>query len=175
MKRLWRHRVGMVALMGLCVAVAFGDSDAKRIRARLRGFNEVPSISTVASGDFEAKINREETELSYDLEYSGLEGTVTQSHVHIGQTGVNGGIMFFLCGTASSPGPTGTPVCPASGKVSGVITAARVIGPDGQGIEAGAFAEALRAIRAGFAYANVHSTKWTGGEIRGQIRGDDHD
>jgi hypothetical protein len=53
------------------------------------------------------------------------------------------------------------------------VTAAKVIGPDGQGIEPGAFAEALKAIRSGFAYANVHSTKWPAGEIRGQIRGDD--
>ena len=172
MKNVWRRRVMMTALMGLCVAVGYGDGGPRRIRARLRGFNEVPSISTTASGDFDARINREETELSYDLEYSGLEGTVTQSHVHIGQSGVNGGIMFFLCGTASNPGPAGTPVCPASGRVSGVVTAARVIGPDGQGIEPGAFAEALRAIRAGFSYANVHSTKWPGGEIRGQIRDD---
>ena len=35
------------------------------------------------------------------------------------------------------------------------------------------FAEALRAIRAGVAYANVHTTTWTGGEIRGQIRDED--
>jgi hypothetical protein len=173
MRTIWRQPAVMAALMGLCVASGFGDSGAKRAHTRLRGFNEVPSVSTVATGDFDARIDRAETELAYDLEYSGLEAAVTQSHVHIGQTGVNGGIMFFLCGTASNPGPTGTPVCPASGKVSGIVRAANVIGPEGQGIEPGAFAEALRAIRAGFAYANVHSTKWPGGEIRGQIRGED--
>src|SRR4030095_2617232 len=100
MRTIWRQPAVMAALMGLCVASGFGDSGARRIHARLRGFNEVPSISTVATGDFDARIDRAETELSYDLEFSGLEGTVTQSHVHIGQTGVNGGIMFFLCGTA---------------------------------------------------------------------------
>ena len=172
MTKLWRRPV-MAALMGLCVTTGFGDSGAKKVHARLGGFSEVPSISTVASGQFEGKIDRSETELEYELEYSGLEGNVTQSHVHIGQTGVNGGVMFFLCGTTASPGPPGTPPCPASGKVTGVVTAARVIGPSGQGIEPGAFAEVLRAIRAGFAYANVHSTKWPGGEIRGQIKGDD--
>ena len=172
MTKVWRQPSVMAALMGLCVAVVFGDSGPKKVQAHLKGFNEVPSISTVATGDFDGRINREDTELAYEIEYSGLEGTVTQSHVHIGQTGVNGGIMFFLCGTASNPGPAGTPVCPQSGKVSGTVTAASVIGPDGQGIEPGAFAEALRAIRAGFAYANVHSTKWPGGEIRGQVRGD---
>ena len=78
--------------------------------------------------------------------------------------------MFFLCGTATNPGPAGTPPCPASGQVERTITAASVIGPDGQGIEPGAFAEAVAAIRNGVAYANVHTTKWPGGEIRGQLR-----
>jgi hypothetical protein len=39
----------------------------------------------------------------------------------------------------------------------------------GQGIEPGAFAEIAAAIREGVAYANVHSSKWPGGEIRGQL------
>jgi hypothetical protein len=44
-----------------------------------------------------------------------------------------------------------------------------VIGPSVQGITAGEFDEILAAIRAGKAYANVHSTTWPGGEIRGQL------
>jgi hypothetical protein len=60
--------------------------------------------------------------------------------------------------------------------VSGVIDAADVIGPAGQGIEAGSFEELVRAMRGGVTYANVHTTpRWPGGEIRGQIQpgGDD--
>jgi len=44
-----------------------------------------------------------------------------------------------------------------------------VIGPAGQGIAAGEFAELLAAIRAGKTYANVHSAKFPGGEIRAQL------
>ncbi len=40
----------------------------------------------------------------------------------------------------------------------------------GQGIAAGHFAELIRALRDGVAYANVHSTKFPGGETRGQIK-----
>jgi len=67
------------------------------------------------------------------------------------------------------------PACPASGKVTGTVTATDVIGPAAQGIAPGEFAEALRALRAGMTYANVHSTKFPGGEIRGQIKDEDDD
>jgi hypothetical protein len=46
----------------------------------------------------------------------------------------------------------------------------------GQGIAAGDFAELVRAIRAGKAYVNVHSSVFPGGEIRGQLdRGKEHE
>ena len=67
-------------------------------------------------------------------------------------------------------GAVTVPECPNSGTVTGVRMASDVVGPSGQGIAAGEFAEVLRAIRSGNAYINVHSTTWPGGEIRGQIR-----
>ena len=97
---------------------------------------------------------------------------MTQSHIHIAQKGVSGGIIVFRCETATNPGPAGTPKCPgpSAGTVNGVVTAANVIGPAGQDITAGAFDELIRAMVAGVTYANVHSTKFPAGEIRGQIR-----
>ena len=77
--------------------------------------------------------------------------------------------------TAGFLSPPGTPTCPQSGTVSRTATANDVIGPAGQGIEPGAFEELVAAMRAGHTYANVHSAKWPGGEIRAQIndRSDD--
>ncbi len=123
--------------------------------------------------------SKDGTSLHYKLSYSGLEGNVTQSHVHFGKRAINGGISFFLCSNLPSP-PAGTPACPGttSGTVEGDIEAADVIGPGatvgppptaGQGIEPGNLAEILAAMRAGHAYANVHTTKWPGGEIRAQL------
>ena len=56
-----------------------------------------------------------------------------------------------------------------SGAVEGDVTPADVIGPNGQGVEPGSFQEILRAMRAGQAYVNIHTTRWPAGEIRGQI------
>ncbi len=151
------------------------DRDRGRpLRATLSGSQEVPALSTPGEGEFEARINEAGTAFDFKLKWEGLAGTtVTQSHIHFGQHGVNGGVMIWLCGSASNPGPAGTMVCPgpASGTVEGTVDASKVVGPSGQGIAATEFAKALSAIRSGLAYANVHTNTFGGGEIRGQIRG----
>ena len=155
----------------------WADDDRHQFKARLHGFNEPPSISSTGSGEFRAKISPDETSFEYELSFQDLEGDVTQAHIHLGQRGVNGGISIWLCGTVALPGPAGTPSCggPRSGMATRTVSAADVIGPAGQGIAAGEFAEVLKAMRAGVTYANVHSTRNPGGEIRGQIRGRDRD
>jgi len=166
-----------VALAAATLAVA-GDSGRTFRSDRLTGYQEVVGpgpISTTGRGTFEATLNAAGDEISYRLTYSDLDtmvagGIVTQAHIHFGQRAVGGGIIAFLCGTAVSPGPAGTPTCPQpSGTVTGTIKAAQIIGPNGQGIEPGSFAEAVRALRAGMVYANVHTTRWPAGEIRGQV------
>jgi CHRD domain len=157
-------------LMSAAASVSAHDG----IDARLRGYQEVPSVSTAAKGRLKASVDDKSGAIRYELSYSGLEGTVTQAHIHFGQHGVNGGIMVWLCQTATNADPTGlAPTCPQSGTVTGVLQANNVIGPAGQGVAVLEFAEVLAAIRAGVAYANVHSSKFPGGEIRAQLRDDD--
>ena len=151
-----------------------GSRRGDRIEARLKGFAEVPAVSSAASGRFKARIDSASQTLSYELSFSGLEEAVRMAHIHFGQHGVNGGIMVWLCQTTAFPSPvSSTPTCPQSGTVSGVVSAADVIGPSVQGIAATEFAEMVKAISAGVAYANVHSSKFPAGEIRGQLRDDD--
>jgi len=145
------------------------------VRADLVGYQEVPALSTTARGRFTAWIDSRANTIHWRLSYEALEGEVQQAHVHFGQRGVNAGISFFLC-TNLGNGPAGTQACPVSpGEISGIVTPDQVIGPGptatapGQGIEPGAFDEIVAAIREGVAYANVHTTKWPGGEIRGQL------
>jgi len=139
------------------------------VRATLMGYEETPALSTVASGSFLAHLGNDT--IDYELSYDGFPTDVLQAHIHFGQPGVAGGISAFLCSNLASP-PPGTPACPTrSGTVTGTITPTSVIGPAGQGIAAGEFSELVRAILNGATYANVHSTAFPAGEIRGQITG----
>jgi CHRD domain len=164
------------------------DHDAhkknSRINIKLNGFNEnvppaafpgtVQALSTPAIGQFKAKINRRggATSIDYELSYQGFaaDNSPTQAHIHFGQRWQNGGISVFLC-TNLGNGPAGTQACPPSpATITGTIVAADVIGPAGQGIAAGEFAEFLDALDAGATYANVHTPRFPGGEIRAQLK-----
>ena len=163
----------VIALLGAgSYAVAGGGT--KNFKGKeMIGYAENPDVSTVASGSFEARLTDDGT-LAYELSYSGLEGTVQQAHIHFGKPGVNGGVSIWLCGTTAPfvPPTAGIPTCPQSGTVTGEVDMTDVVGPAGQGIAAGEFNEILAAMRAGHAYANVHTTKFPGGEIRAQINND---
>lgn len=143
---------------------------ADNLDADLVGYNEVPTLSSPAKADFDAKINPDETQIDYQVTYSGFPTPVLQAHLHLGKRAVNGGIMVFICSNLGN-GPAGTPLCPTpAGTVSGTWTAASVVGPLGQGIAPGEFAEVVQAIRVGAAYANIHSQQFPGGEIRDQVK-----
>jgi hypothetical protein len=159
----------------LVASMAVAGGGKKNLKAdELSGYQENPDVSSQATGSFRISIDDDAETLSYELSYSGLEGTVAQAHVHFGKRAVNGGISFFLCGTAASPGPMGTPVCPQSGTVSRTIPASAILGPTAQGIEVGDFDEVVAALRAGHTYANVHTLpSFGGGEIRAQINDKD--
>src|SRR5262245_40637055 len=147
---------------------------AEQIGALLTGYEETPAaVSTTGRGEFTATIDADSDAILYTETYSGLQGTVTQSHIHVGQPGVSGSVVIFLCQTETNVDPTGlAPQCPQEGTVAGTITAANVIAGSipSQQLVAGDLAAVITAMRAGAAYANVHTTPSSGGEIRGQIR-----
>jgi hypothetical protein len=173
--------VGLAAGSYAVAAKGFGPlhrgdpPNSKEFRAHLNGYQEVPSVSSTGVGEFRAKLVEPE-KLHYVFRYKALEGGASLfAHVHFGQRSVNGGVTFFLCST--TPPIANKPTCPnVEGTVEGDITPADVVSSTqatAQGIEPLSFAEILRAMRAGHAYANIHTTRWGGGEIRGQIN--DHD
>jgi CHRD domain len=146
---------------------------AERLKAVLIGYEEVPAVSTVARGEFRARISDDEQSIDYKLTYSGLQGKVTQAHIHVAQRSVNGSIVIWLCGTETNSGPSGTQTCPpdqdGNATSTGTITAADVVAASmtSQQLAAAERGEVIAAIRAGVAYANVHTDLSPGGERRG--------
>jgi len=193
MKTLRMVMAGLIAVsMSMVALVAATDNSGddrdrdNRLSARLIGYNEVPSVSTPASGRFHGTISRDEQSIDYTLSFDGIETTVNQSHIHFAQRSVNGAIVVWLCqGATRAPAAVAnlTPECPTSpgGTVSGTITAASVLaqaagtGGAAQQIQQGELDEVIAAIRAGNAYVNVHSAVSPGGEIRGQLKAADDD
>jgi len=167
-------------ILGLAVVPASSDGGKRRrFEANLKGIYEVGTgigaVSTIASGSFRATLSEDATTIEYRLRYSDLEADITQAHIHVGQFHTAGGISVWLCQTLTNISPTAdTPMCPdpRAGSVEGTLKAANVIGPAGQGVALGEFAELVRLMRSDVTYANVHSVRFPGGEIRGQIRED---
>ncbi|MBK5299110.1 MAG: CHRD domain-containing protein [Vicinamibacteria bacterium] len=166
--RLSTAFVASVCLSGL---VASAQSQGNRYSATLVPGQENPALSTPAWGTITLNINEAAGEIDYELSYTGLVD-VRQAHIHFEKPALNGGIMLWLCKTATNQGPTPgtTPDCPVgSGSASGTLLASNVLGIATQRLAAGDFVAAVAQIRNGLAYANVHTAVSPGGEIRGQI------
>ena len=153
----------LATLTASLFAAPLAHSATELFSANLSGENEVPPINTAGSATFHMEIG---STITFSLTFSGLSSPLTASHLHFAPTNVAGGVMIFLCGGG------GQPDCPAatSGTITGTITAANVVGPTTQGIAVGDLDSALEAVREGLAYANMHTTNFAGGEIRGQVR-----
>ncbi|HYY53623.1 MAG TPA: CHRD domain-containing protein [Myxococcales bacterium] len=165
---------GALLALALAAYAANGSNAGTESKSQMQadtmtGYQETPGVSSVAFGSFTAEIDDATQTITFELSYCGLEAPVLFAHVHFGNRNIAGGVSAFFCGGGTKPACPQSLPCPQSVTVTGTITAADVIGPANQGIEAGAIAELIKAMRAGETYANVHSTKFPAGEIRAQI------
>ena len=130
---------------------------AKTLNAVLDGAQEIPSITSTASGTATVMIDAARTTVTVSMTTQGFTTPVTASHIHSGAAGVNGGVMFSLF---AGPG-----AFPAT--LTKTLTSANL---DPAFAAAGnSFADALTAILNGNTYINVHTSANAGGEIRGQL------
>jgi CHRD domain len=164
-----------IAALAVCLAALPALGDAGNWKVKLSGYQEVPSVSTLAEGTFEAKAAGDWNSIEWTLTYSGLQAPVQQAHIHFAQSAVNGPIVIWLCQTAAVPAPasqSATQTCPGtSGSLSGTITSSNVLAaPASQQLAAGEIGEIISAMLNGVAYVNVHTTVSPGGEIRGQFK-----
>lgn len=157
--------LSLALVAGLWLPGAAFAGDAIAI-ASGRAENEVPSIISDSQCRFTATLKADS--IKYRFQFANLDGSTLFAHIHVGQFFANGGVAAFLCNnTTTGPVPQSCPQ--TSGTITGTITAADVIGPSGQGVDPGEFADVLRAIADGNSYVNIHTDKFPGGECRGQI------
>ncbi|MBI4541226.1 MAG: CHRD domain-containing protein [Gemmatimonadetes bacterium] len=127
----------------------------ENFNATLSGANEVPAVTTSATGT--ARLSLVGPTLLYRIDVASITG-VTASHIHgPAPAGVNTGVRVNLCGAGSAP------AC-ATGTVTGVLVTGTVTSVSGI-----SFDSVLVLMRSGNAYVNVHTSANPGGEIRGQV------
>jgi hypothetical protein len=179
MRKLWIS-LSLAAVCALAIGtilVVHADDDTViKFTAKLDGFqelgalnNETGAILTDGIGTLHLTLDKKAQSLSFELTYSGLSASVTQSHIHFGRVHTPGGIMVFFCSNLTTA-PAGTQPCPANGgTVTGMLSAGNVQAVAGQNVSAGDFDAVTDALLSNSAYVNVHTQNFPAGEIRGQI------
>jgi Na+-transporting NADH:ubiquinone oxidoreductase subunit NqrA len=109
------------------------------IGVKLSPAEEVPPASSSASGSGSIRV-AEDGSVSGSVSTTGVQGTM--AHIHQGAKGANGPVIVPL----TKSGDTYT--VPAGAKLN---------------------ASQMQALKSGGLYVNVHSDKYKGGEIRGQL------
>lgn len=137
----------LILALGTIAALSVGTTHAQvTFEAFLNGLGENPPNGSPASGFCTVVLNAAQTQITVDLSWSGLTAPATASHIHgPGGAGTNAAVLFPFSGV-----PAAT---------------------------AGAIPEQTFSITptqvgwlfAGYLYANVHTSTFPGGEIRGQL------
>jgi CHRD domain-containing protein len=138
MKEMKRSLIALaIVAAGACFT---GLAAAKDVKVTLSGANEVPPVTTSASGDGTISI-ADDGAVSGSVTTKGVNGTA--AHIHMGAAGKNGGVIVPLAKEGD------TYKVPAGAKLS---------------------ADQMTAFKAGDLYVNVHSAANPNGEIRGQLK-----
>lgn len=130
------HRLALAA----SAALALSTAAAQDMKVELSGQNEVPPVTTSASGSGSFSVKADGT-ISGSVTTSGIEGTM--AHIHEGAAGANGPVRVPLTKDGN-----------------------RWVVPEGTKLDA----EQQKALNEGRLYVNVHSKEHPGGELRAQLR-----
>ncbi|MDP3581044.1 MAG: CHRD domain-containing protein [Ignavibacteria bacterium] len=115
--------------------------------AKMDGSQEVPAVTTTATGTGSFVLSANGTQLTYNITVNGLSGAITGSHFHNAAAGTGGGVVKAFTFTGNT--------------ASGVWTSSDANQP----LTDLLLSELLK----GKLYVNVHTSANAGGEIRGQV------
>jgi hypothetical protein len=133
---------GAVGILASCSSMGPMSQMMYGQQLALSGSNEVPPVTTSASGTGTVTINPDRT-VSVNITVTGM--TATASHIHEGAAGANGPVIVPFTKTGDN-----------------TFTA-----PEGAKLTEAQYAS----YKAGNLYVNVHSAKNPGGEVRAQLKG----
>jgi hypothetical protein len=139
----WFGRVILIIVLLGSGLMWAGSASAEMIafKAQLSAADEVPPNNSTASGEAEATLDTATKTLQWTVTYSGLSGPAIGAHFHgPSEPGKNAGIVIPF------------PVASSPIKGSTVLSDAQVAD-----------------VMGGKWYANIHTVRNPGGEIRGQL------
>jgi hypothetical protein len=160
--KTFKGTILMFVIFLTCSGVA--HADGLKFKATLTAAQEVnPTVDSPATGKIEVEFDEGFTEAEVELRVEDTLGIVMGAHFHCARPGENGPIIFGLF----NPGRF-----PVGDSVDGTITNADSTGADCVrtiGRVVNNLASLAFAMRDGLIYANVHTTVFPGGELRGQL------
>ncbi|HRE17135.1 MAG TPA: CHRD domain-containing protein [Rhodocyclaceae bacterium] len=134
-------KIAIATASALLFSLYAGASFGIEIAVKLSGSEEVPPVTTQASGGGKITINADKS-VSGKVTTSGVAGTM--AHIHMAAAGKNGPVIIHL---------------QKEGENDWVVPAGAMLTD-----------EQVQACKAGELYVNVHSAQNKGGEIRGQLK-----
>ena len=153
----------VMAFVGLALTALPSASLAQEAHptfvAEMSGFEETPGTATLAKGFAGFQLSHDGTSVYYTLTVTDASTKLIAAHLHLAPHGVAGPIVVPLCTDQTTP-------CETEGVVtSGSFTEAQFTGP----FENDKMQRLIDEARDGNVYVNVHTTKFPGGEARGQL------
>jgi len=136
-----RSITAAATLFAAILALSVGSAMANEVKVTLSGDQEVPPVSTAASGSGSITVG-DDMSISGSVTTTGVAATM--AHIHLAPTGKNGPVIVHLIKT-----PAGGWAVPAGAKLT---------------------SEQYKSFQAGDLYINVHSDAHDKGELRGQIK-----
>jgi hypothetical protein len=148
------RKILALALAGLAVIAVPALAATSKFKATLNGKTEVPKTTSKATGTATFTVASNGKSIKYTLKATGLSGSAQAAHVHFGKPGKAGPVVINICPKPCSLPKSGTLTSKQFAKAPGVAN----------------FAAAVKDLKKGDAYVNIHTKKFPAGEIRGNIK-----
>jgi hypothetical protein len=154
LQRKGNHFARQLSLLLLFCFLAGSGLSAQNFVAKLAGSQEVPTITTPATGMVTASYDANNQMLTVSGTFEGLTGDLATNivggaHIHLGYAGQNGGVEFVLNSELNSDNRSGSFVADSNMFMLNAAQEEALLGRQ--------------------LYINIHSDSFAGGELRGQL------